>query len=267
MRRGRETTAAASAGLVGRRLPRMVALALLVTAAGCVPEPAFDNDPLVGGRPLPRNGSPPPAASGAVAASGPAAGPMQLPPPSGPVSPAALATGSSPAADASALRLGPPQTNPGPAPGALASAPSAGGDGWHGTTASTGPLLRGPEPITDGAVKPIAVIAPPLAGPAPPLPSPAPPPPAVQGFSLAPAPPAVSDTYGQLQDQLAKRGVLYQQLTGPDEHGLWRFRCAVPLANGQPGDHAIETNVAGNGGLAAMHAAIDQIDQYQGQSH
>ena len=59
MRRGRKTTAAASAGLVGRRLRRVVAFALVLMAAGCVPEPAFDNDPLVGGPPLPRNGSPP----------------------------------------------------------------------------------------------------------------------------------------------------------------------------------------------------------------
>ena len=262
MRRGR---IAASAGLVGCRLRLVVALALAWMAAGCMPEPAFDHDPLLGGGPpLPRNGSP--ASSGAVAASGPASGPPQLPPPSGPVSPAALAAGSSPAADASALRLGPPPTNAGPAPGTLASVPSPGG-AWHGTAANTAPVLKGPEPIADGTVKPIAVIAPPLAGPAPPPPGPAPPPPAVQGFSPAPAAPAVSDTYGQLQDQLAKRGVLYQQLTGPDEHGLWRFRCAVPLANGQTGDHAIETNVAGNGGLAAMQAALGQIDQYQSQGH
>jgi len=260
MRRGRKATAAASAGLVGRRLRLVVAFALAWMAAGCVPEPAFDNDPLVGGPPLPRNGSPPPASSGAVAASGPAAGPLQLPPPSGSVSPAALATGSSPAADASALRLGPPQTNPGPAPGTFASAPAPDDAAWHGTAANTGAILKGPEPITDGTVKPIAVIAPPLSGPAPP-------PPPVQGFAPAPPAPAVSDTYGQLQDMLAKRGVLYQQLTGPDEHGLWRFRCAVPQKDGQPGDHAFEANVAGGGGLAAMRTAVGQIDQYQGQGH
>lgn len=177
MRRGR---IAASAGLVGCRLRLVVALALAWTA-GCMPEPAFDHDPLLGGGPpLPRNGSP--ASSGAVAASGPASGPPQLPPPSGPVSPAALAAGSSPAADASALCLGPPPTNAGPAPGTLASVPSPGG-AWHGTAANTAPVLKGPEPIADGTVKPIAVIAPPLAGPAPPPPGPAPPPPAVQGFS------------------------------------------------------------------------------------
>ena len=187
MRRGRKTTAAASAGLVGRRLRRVVALALVLMAAGCVPEPAFDNDPLVGGPPLPRNGSPPPRR---------------------------LATGRGvrprgrAAATAAALRLrqpgraghrkfpgrgrqrAPPRPaadQPRPGAGALTSAPSAGGDGWHGTAASPGALLKGPEPITDGTVKPIAVIAPPLAGPAPPPPSPAPPPPPVQGFSPAPA--------------------------------------------------------------------------------
>ena len=127
--------------------------------------------------------------------------------------------------------------------------------------------MKGPEPITDGTVKPIAVIAPPLAGPAAAAAESGTAAPAGAGILPAPAAPAVSDTYGQLQDQLAKRGVLYQQLTGPDEHGLWRFRCAVPLASGQTGERAFESAVAGNGGLAAMHAAIDQIDQYQGQGH
>ncbi len=182
MRRGRKAPAAASAGLVGCRLRLVVALALAWMAAGCMPERAFDNDPLLGGGPpLPRNGSP--ASANAVAASGPAAGPPQLPPPSGSVSPAALAAGSSPAADASSLRLGPPPTNPGTAPGTLASAPSAAGPAWHGAAANAGAILKGPEPISDGTVKPIAVIAPPLAGPAPPPPGPAPPPPVVQGFS------------------------------------------------------------------------------------
>ena len=242
MRRGRIITAAG-----------LAPLALLLLAAGCVPEPAFDNDPLLGGRPLPRNGSPTaPAASGVAAAPKPADGPLQLPPP-GPVSPAALATGNAPAADASGLRIG-------PAPGALASAPSNNADAWHGSAGNSGATLKPPEAIADGSVKPIAVIAPPTAGVGPPPPVPAP----YAGPAAPPAPP-VADGYAQLQELLAMRGVLYQQLTGPDDKGVWRFSCAVPRVDGQAGDHMCEASAPGEGGLAAVRAALAKIDQYQSQ--
>ena len=234
----------------------VVAFALLLLAAGCVPEPAFDNDPLVGGRPLPRNGAPPASPYNPVASTPTTpAGPLQLPPPTGPVSPAALATGSSPAADASALRLGPPP-NPAPAAGALTSGPSVGGDAWHGAASNAGAVLKGPEPISDGLVKPIAVIAPPMPG-GPPLP-------AVSG---PPSAPAAVDAYGQVQDMLAQRQVAFQSLEGPDDHGAWRFSCGVPSRDQAGAVHRIEVTVPGDRGLAAMRAAIDQIDQYQRQAH
>ena len=221
-------------------------------AAGCVPEPAFDNDPLLGGRPLPRNGSPMAPPSGAVAAAPkPADGPPQLPPP-GPVSPAALA-GSSSAADAGGLRIG-------PAPGALTAVPSNNAEAWRGSANNSGATLKPPEAITDGSVKPIAVIAPSTAGVGPPPPVPGP-----YTGPAAPAAPVAADGYAQLQDMLAKRGTLYQQLTGPDDKGVWRFSCAVPRVDGQAGDHMCEASAPGEGGLAAMRAALVKIDQYQSQ--
>ena len=184
------------------------------------------------------------------------AGPLQLPPPTGPVSPAELASASSPAADASSLRIGTaPPAIPAPSAGALASAPAADSDAWHGATLNAGAVLKGPEPITDNMVKPIAVIAPPT-----PV---GPPFPAVSG----PASPPAAVDYGQLEDMLTQRGALFQSLEGPDEHGAWRFSCGVPSREQAGAVHRIELTAPGDRGLAAMKAVIDQIDQYQRQGH
>ena len=208
--------------------------------AGCVPEPAFDNDPLLGGRPLPRNGVlGTPSAAVASAPKTPVA-PFFPVASTGAASPAALAAGGAPPTDASPLRIAQPPANPG-SPGALAAVPRDAGEAWHGTATAAGATLKQPLLVAEPAVRPIAVIAPPAPG----------------------AAPAVPSQYEALQDLLARRGVLFQSLEGPDEHGVWRFSCGVPTRDQQGGVHRIEVSVPGDHGLASVRAALDQIDQYQ----
>src|SRR2546430_815817 len=88
-----------------------------------------------------------------------------------------------------------PSTLAGCAPGRAAAPP-------------VGATLKQPETISDPAVRPSAVIAPPTLD----NPNPA-------------APAAAQDQYEQLQSQLAQRGVAFQSLEGPDEQGAWHFRC------------------------------------------
>ena len=240
---------------------RVVAFALLLLAAGCVPEPAFDNDPLVGGgRPLPAQ------RHGAGVALQPV-GRVRFAPPRRPARcnyrrppglsarprwPRAARRPGTPVHSASAGRRPRPPTRP---RGLLTSGSSVGSDAWHGAASNGGAVLKGPEPITDNMVKPIAVIAPPTPF--------GPPPPAVSG----PAPAPAASDYGQLEDMLAQRGVLFQSLEGPDEHGAWRFRCGVPSRDTPGATHNFELAVPGDRGLAAMKAVLDQIDQYQRKGH
>jgi len=234
-------------------LPRRLGLfALGIILAGCAPERAANNDPLLGGAPLPRNG--PAAASTAavaVAAPKPLVGPPPLPPSSGPTSPAALAAGGA-SPDASPLRIGPsppPVSGPPQPSSVLTSAPHDGGDPWHSAPPSAGATLKGPETISDSPTHPIAVIAPPTTGAV-----------GAAGFST---PPASRDSYADLQDKLAQRKVLFQALEGPDEQGAWRFSCGVPSREQAGAIHRIELSAAGDHGLTAMRAGIDQIDSYQ----
>jgi hypothetical protein len=204
----------------------------LLLLAGCVPEPAFDNDPLLGGRPVARAGAvaPAPKTSWTTTAPSPAA------PASTPANPASLAA-AAPPADASTLRLG-------ATPATLASNPHDDGDPWRIGSTPTGAKLKQPETITDPSVRPSAVLAPPTAG--------------------APATPAQAagpDQFAQLQDQLTQRGVLFQSLDGPDDHGVWRFSCGVPSRSDPSSIHRIEVSAPGDRGLAAMRAAIQQIDR------
>ena len=216
-----------------RRLLRLGPCALLLTLAGCLPgsEPAFDNDPLFGGPRRPPNGpaAPPPSKT----TWNPTAAP------SAPAGPAALASGA-PAADASTLRIAPP-------PGALTASPHD-ADPWHSSTppAPAGASLQQPQPLTGPPPQP--VVAPPVAGNPTPAPT---------------APAAAPDPYGQLQDELARRGVLFQSLEGPDDQGVWRFSCGVPKPGDPAAVHRIEVSAAGDHGLAAVRAAIEQIDKDQ----
>ena len=240
MGRGRSSIRAGASS----RLPHRLGLFTLgIILAGCAPERASNNDPLLGGVPLPRNGpAAAPAATVAVGApTNPLVGPPPLPSPSGVLSPAALATGAA-SPDASSLRMGPP---PQPSP-VLTSGPHDGGDPWQSTPPSGGVMLKSPESISDSQTHPIAAIAPPTTGAA--------------GF---PPPPAARDTYADLQDKLAQRKVLFQSLEGPDEQGAWRFSCGVPSREQAGAVHRIELSAAGDHGLTAMRAGIDQIDSYQ----
>jgi hypothetical protein len=77
------------------------------------------------------------------------------------------------------------------------------------------------------------------------------------------APPAAHDSYADLQDKLAQRKVMFQSLEGPDAQGAWRFSCGVPSREQAGAVHRIELSAAGDNGLTAMRAGIDQIDSYQ----
>ncbi len=222
-----------------RRLRRLGPCALLLAVAGCVPgsSPAFDNDPLFNGPRIPQNG--------AAAAPRPAVGvtgTVQLPPSPGSTSPAALAA-AVPAADSSTLRIG-------ATPAALASAPRD-GDPWQPSAAPAGATLQQPQPLVGPPPRPVTDA------------DPAPPPPALPMLTQPgspPAPPTGPDQYAQLQDELTRRGVLFQSLEGPDDHGVWSFTCGVPK-HGDPGAvHRVEASAVGERGLPAIRAAIDQID-------
>jgi hypothetical protein len=247
MGRGRNSTTAAALG----RLPSGLGLfALGIILAGCAPERASNNDPLLGGVPLPRNGpAAAPPATVAIAAPKPLVGPPPLSPSSAALSPAALAAvGASP--DASPLRIGPPPPIAGPPPpSVLTSAPREGGDPWGSAAPSVGARLKGPETLSDSAPRPFAVIAPPTPGGG-----------GAAGFS---SPSASRDSYADLQDKLAQRKVLFQALEGPDEQGAWRFSCGVPSREQAGAIHRIELSAAGDRGLTAMREGIDQIDRYQ----
>jgi hypothetical protein len=57
--------------------------------------------------------------------------------------------------------------------------------------------------------------------------------------------------------------VLFQSLEGPDEKDVWRFSCGVPSRDQAGAVHRIELSAAGDRGLNAVRAVIDQIDSYQ----
>jgi hypothetical protein len=98
-------------------------------------------------------------------------------------------------------------------------------------------------------VKPIAMIAPPTVSAAP------------TPGSVPPT--AARDSYADLQDKLSQRKVVFQSLEGPDEKDVWRFSCGVPSRDQAGAVHRIELSAAGDRGLNAVRAVIDQIDSYQ----
>jgi hypothetical protein len=203
-------------------LRRLLPAAALLLA-GCVGGPGVENnDPLVGGPPLQRGKA---AAPGATAARTPApVDPHGLPPPYGPTSPAALAASPVPAGG---LRIGPSADDGKPA-GTLTAGPSDGGP-----PRSPGATLQQPEPIIDPTVRPTAGVGP---------------------------PPPPGDSYRQLQDELARRGVVFQELQMGDD-GQWRFRCGVPRRQDPLTTRVYEYRAPGDQGLACVRAVLAQIDR------
>jgi hypothetical protein len=223
-----------------RRLRRLGPCALLLAVAGCVPgsSPAFDNDPLFNGPRIPRNGT-----AAAPRPAVPANGTVQLPPPDGATSPAALAA-AVPAADASSLRIG-------ATPAALASAPHDAGDSWQPAPASA--TLQQPQPLVGPPPRPVEDADP----PPPTVPVSAPTQPAVPTVGASTG----TDQYEQLEEELTRRGVLFQSLEGPDDHGVWSFTCGVPKHGDPSTVHCVEASAVGERGLAALRVAIDRIDR------
>jgi hypothetical protein len=248
MRQGRGSRWAEASG---RLLRGLGLFACGMVLAGCAPERTAGNtDPLLGGVPLPRSGAATaPASTVAVAPPAPLAGPPPLPLSSAALSPAALAAGPT-APDANSLRIGPPPSSVSgpPQPSVLTAAPHEGAGSWQSAPAS-GATLKGPETVSDAPAKPIAMIAPPTVGSA-----------STSG-NVAPA--AARDSYADLQDKLAQRKVVFQALEGPDEKDVWRFSCGIPSRDQAGAVHRIELSAAGDHGLNAMRAVIDQIDSYQ----
>ena len=156
--------------------------------------------------------------------------------------PGPLAAGPT-APDDNPLRIGPP-----PQPSVLTAAPHEGAGSWQ-SAPTGGATLKGPETVGDAPAKPIAMIAPPTVGAAP---------------APANAPTtAARDSYADLQDKLTQRKVVFQALEGPDEKDVWRFSCGVPTRDQAGAVHRIELSAAGDHGLNAIRAVIEQIDSYQ----
>jgi hypothetical protein len=117
---------------------------------------------------------------------------------------------------------------------------------------------RGPQPVADPSVK--------LAGPR-----------AINGTSRMPGPvltgtilptsaltnpPATQPgTYEQLQQALLARGVTFQMLKTGLARDEWIFQCSVALPGKSNMEQEFHTRAVGPGGLAAMRAAIDEIDK------
>jgi hypothetical protein len=69
-----------------------------------------------------------------------------------------------------------------------------------------------------------------------------------------------ADSYAQLQDSLKARRVTSQRLETLGDSGEWRFWCAVPKVDNPNIRHVYEAKVAGENGLAAVRAVLEQID-------
>jgi hypothetical protein len=73
-----------------------------------------------------------------------------------------------------------------------------------------------------------------------------------------------SSSYEQLQQMLRERGVVWQQLkTVPGGRGEWLFTCAIPDPTAPGLQLHIEGQAADEQGLAAIRAALKEIDRKQ----
>jgi hypothetical protein len=208
--------------------PRRLLTAGLLLLAGCAGPRGNEIDPLTGGQPLPRGGSGTSAVAGGVGI----AQPVPLPAPSAATSQAALAAGVNPSLDSGRdLRIG-------------VKAVSTGDSGTGRTTGTQGgAILRGPEPANGSA--PRADSTPPVGVTTPPV---------TLASGSGPA-----EEYRQLQAQLQARGVTWQRLETWGENGDWKFSCSIPYPNNPNTRHNI--NAIARGDLAAIRAALEQIDQ------
>ena len=220
--RGEKRTAVSCFWRLAWLLPSTVGLPFLTGCSGF--NEALGNDPLLGGPPLR-------AAAAATAPPGPVAA---LPPPAAnsTLSTAALAAGAPRPSDAAPdLRIG-------------SSGPSTGNDGW-GSPSSTGQaaggsgaLLRPPEAITQPAPR--------------------------QELATVSNPGAPRDraiTYEQAQEEMKKRGVLWQRLEMVAESGEWKYSCSIPNRQDPKLRRTYEARAADP--VSAIRAVLEQLDKDQ----
>jgi hypothetical protein len=257
MSRGPETTPEAPGSPILRRsLAWWVALALLAGCESASPRGAGP-DPLLGdAMPSPAGGAAPAApAASAAPATGTASGVPPLPATTTVTAPAALAggAGTPPAPDSGRNDMRIPATPvSNPTPGA-AGPPTP---GWP-QNGSPPPCLAPQAPEVAGST---ARLSPVPAAPVPPVP-----------FTLAASSPATGsgaagqpDGYLQLQEMLRARGVTWQRLETWGDAGEWKFRCSIPNPQNRSVGRNYEARAAGDYGLAAIRAVIEQIDLEKG---
>jgi hypothetical protein len=200
---------------------RVLMISCLVLLGGCLGERGLENDPLTGGPPIP----PPASTPGPRPAERPAEAMLPpLPAPYSATSPAALTVGGPQPADPAQPRGAAPAVAEGP---------------WKAPQA--GAVLRQPEPADDSPSRLSPV----------PVPTPS--------FTLTAG--AGGDTYEQLQDLLAARGVTWQRLETWGESGDWKFSCSIPNRQNPSIHRHYEARAPGGRGLPAMRAVLEQIDR------
>jgi hypothetical protein len=87
------------------------------------------------------------------------------------------------------------------------------------------------------------------------------------GNTAAPAVPAApaGDTFERLMDELRRRGVTWWRLEPYGTSGEYRFRCTLPSPENHNIGRSYEARAAGDNGLAAIRAALDQMGQSTGK--
>jgi hypothetical protein len=73
--------------------------------------------------------------------------------------------------------------------------------------------------------------------------------------------PGRTETYEQLQAQLVARGITWQRLERVEAE--WRFSCSIPSRQNPNLSRTYEAHSHDDSGLAAVRAALDQIDKDQ----
>jgi hypothetical protein len=152
--------------------------------------------------------------------------PGTLPPANGPTSPAALTNGA----------------------GALAAPPAQAGT-------AVGVTVGGPRAAATSRLTPIAATS----GPGQPAEASN----VVPAGGVVPAP-AADGSYEQLQQQLLARGVTWQQLKTGATRDEWIFVCTIPQPRENNIERHYEARAVGPFGLAAIRAAIKEIDDDNG---
>ncbi len=81
------------------------------------------------------------------------------------------------------------------------------------------------------------------------------------GFAVAPASTTGGLSYEQVQQALAARGVTEQHIETTGKPGEWHFWCVIPIPNDPSFRRNFEANAVGAGGLNAMRAVLEDIEQ------